>query len=118
VGVILAVYAGGYLIGISVQPYLNEVLSRAESHGIGQGLAKGGMVIGQLERGLIFLFVLIGQPGAVGFLIAAKSVFRFGELTKSRKEAEYILIGTLMSFGWGLLAAWSTRWLGVQWGLF
>jgi len=34
-------------------------------------------------------------------LIAAKSVFRFGDLreSKNRKLTEYILIGTLLSFG-------------------
>ena len=38
---------------------------------------------------------------AVGFLITAKSVFRFGDLkeSKHRKLTEYILIGTLISFG-------------------
>jgi hypothetical protein len=36
----------------------------------------------------------------IGFLLAAKSVFRFGDLTraKNRKLTEYILIGTLLSF--------------------
>jgi hypothetical protein len=33
--------------------------------------------------------------------MAAKSIFRFGDLTKSndRKLTEYVLIGTLTSFG-------------------
>ena len=64
----------------------------------------GGRIIGQLERFLIYLFVLSGQPTGVGFLVAAKSVFRFGELSEhhNRLEAEYITIGTLLSFGWGL----------------
>jgi hypothetical protein len=37
----------------------------------------------------------------VGFLITAKSVFRFGNLkeSKDRQLTEYILIGTLLSFG-------------------
>jgi len=42
-----------------------------------------------------------GHWEAIGFLIAAKSVFRFGDLkeSKERKLTEYILIGTLLSFG-------------------
>jgi len=42
---------------------------------------------------------------AIGFLIAAKSVFRFGDLSraKDRKLTEYILIGTLLSFGFAIL---------------
>jgi hypothetical protein len=41
-----------------------------------------------------------------GFLLAAKSVFRFGDLkeSKDRKLTEYVLIGTLLSFGIALLA--------------
>jgi hypothetical protein len=64
------------------------------------GLEKAGLWIGCLERILILIFVLLDQFEAIGFLIAAKSIFRFGELTskKSREEAEYILIGTMISF--------------------
>jgi hypothetical protein len=37
---------------------------------------------------------------AIGFLIAAKSILRFTDMKGNnlRKEAEYVLIGTLMSF--------------------
>ncbi len=37
---------------------------------------------------------------AVGFLLAAKSIFRFGELNKAKeiKVTEYVLIGTFASF--------------------
>ena len=65
---------------------------------------------GELERGLIFFLVMMDKQEAVAFLIAAKSIFRFGELKdrENRAEAEYITIGTLMSFTWGLVAAWTT----------
>lgn len=45
-------------------------------------------------------FVLIGSIEGVGFLLAAKSVFRFGELNKAKeiRTTEYVLIGTLASF--------------------
>ena len=70
-------------------------------------------MIGQLERALILLFVLVGEPAAIGFLIAAKSVLRFGEVKepRNRMEAEYIIIGTLASFLFGLLVAYPTRYL-------
>jgi hypothetical protein len=61
------------------------------------GLKGGGKLIGQLERALIFLLVLIGQPAGIGFLVAAKSILRFKE-SEERKLAEYVLIGTLLSF--------------------
>ncbi|MCB0664797.1 MAG: winged helix-turn-helix transcriptional regulator [Saprospiraceae bacterium] len=42
---------------------------------------------------------------AAGFLPAAKSVFRFGDLkeSKDRKFTGYILIGTLISYGLAIL---------------
>lgn len=64
-------------------------------------LKNAGKYIGILERLFVFTFVVLGQWQAIGFLLAAKSVFRFGDLTKSkdRKLTEYILVGTLLSFG-------------------
>lgn len=64
-------------------------------------LEDAGKYIGILERVLVFIFIVVGHWEAVGFLITAKSVFRFGDLSssKERKLTEYILIGTLISFG-------------------
>ncbi|SDB24167.1 Protein of unknown function [Flavobacteriaceae bacterium MAR_2010_188] len=66
-----------------------------------ESLEDAGKYIGILERILVFIFIMSGHWEAVGFLITAKSVFRFGDLkeSKHRKLTEYILIGTLMSFG-------------------
>ena len=66
-----------------------------------QSLDDAGKYIGILERLLVFTFIIVGHWEAVGFLITAKSVFRFGDLkeSKHRKLTEYILIGTLISFG-------------------
>ncbi len=63
-------------------------------------LPDAGKWIGRLERVLILTFILIRQFEAIGFLLAAKSVFRFGDLKdeSDRKRTEYILIGTLISF--------------------
>lgn len=68
-------------------------------------LSKAGNYIGILERLFVFSFVLLQEWQAIGFLIAAKSVFRFGDLSraKDRKLTEYILIGTLLSFGFAIL---------------
>jgi len=68
-------------------------------------LEKAGNWIGILERLFVFTFVVAGHWEAVGFLLAAKSVFRFGDLkeSKDRKLTEYVLIGTLLSFGIAML---------------
>ncbi|MDO5969813.1 DUF3307 domain-containing protein [Flavivirga aquimarina] len=63
-----------------------------------ESLKDAGKYIGILERILVFIFIIAGHWEAVGFLITAKSVFRFGDL-KDRQLTEYILIGTLISFG-------------------
>jgi len=64
-------------------------------------LQHAGKYIGILERLFALTFALTGHWEAVGFLITAKSVFRFGDLRKAkdRKMTEYVLIGTLLSFG-------------------
>lgn len=63
------------------------------------GLVAGGELIGYLERVLILTFTLVGSYAAVGIVLAAKSIFRFGELSKSkdRSMTEYVLIGSLIS---------------------
>ncbi len=73
--------------------------------GSSRSLEKAGHFIGILERLFVFVFIIAGRWEAIGFLLAAKSVFRFGDLkeSKSRKLTEYILIGTLLSFGIAIL---------------
>lgn len=72
-----------------------------------ESLQDAGKYIGILERLFIFFSILAGFWQTVGFLLAAKSVFRFGDLTnaRDRKLTEYILIGTLLSFGIALTTA-------------
>ena len=109
-GVLVSVFAGSVVIGLWAQPFLLEVKKEGGDVRM-RGLERGGKTIGRLERAMILVLVLIGQPGGVAFLIAAKSVFRFGELSdrQNRMEAEYITIGTLMSFTWGFVVAWLTQ---------
>lgn len=98
-GAILATRAGGFAIGLLMEPF-----AKASP----KGLPGGGRMIGQLERGLIFAMILLGQPETVGLLIAAKSILRFGAVKDDRAASEYVIIGTLASFGWALLAAHAT----------
>lgn len=99
-GLILVTRAGGFAVGTLMRGYGSSALP--------EGLKYGGMTIGLLERGLIYLFVLVGHPAGVGFLIAAKSILRF-DTTKDQQHgvAEYVIIGTLASFGWALLVSYA-----------
>jgi len=74
-----------------------------------EGLLNGGKLIGQLERALIFLFIFIDQPAGIGFLAAAKSILRFEE-SKEQKLAEYVIIGTLLSFSLAVALASIAKW--------
>ncbi|MGI6220008.1 MAG: DUF3307 domain-containing protein [Bacteroidaceae bacterium] len=62
-----------------------------------ESMKNAGALIGNLERILTLVFVLIGQYEAVGFIIAAKSVLRFKDTDTAKTE--YVLAGTLLSFG-------------------
>lgn len=106
-GITVSVKAGGILIGLAVKPFTDQI-QKDDFRG---GLERGGKVIGYLERSLIFLFVLMDYVAGIGFLIAAKSVLRFGEVKERENwmRAEYIIIGTLMSYGYGVFIAYLTK---------
>lgn len=72
-------------------------IKKADSADKIEELEKAGRIIGNLERILTFLFVLLDKYEAIGFLIAAKSIIRFKDT--STAKTEYVLIGTLLSFG-------------------
>lgn len=105
----LWIYVTALLFLTSVSDILIQVLltkwSTSINDGKNQSLDNAGKYIGILERLFVFTFVILGRWEAIGFLLAAKSVFRFGDLkeSKDRKLTEYILIGTLLSFGIAIL---------------
>ena len=64
---------------------------------------KSGRWIGFVERALITLFVLLGLTAQTTFLFATKTAimaFRIpqNDHQKQKKNAEYMLIGTMVSF--------------------
>lgn len=101
-GAIATIRAGGFAVGLLMSAYPIGTMRRT--------LPQAGRMIGWLERGLIFLFVLTGQPLGIGFLIAAKSILRFDTARRDQKASEYVIIGTLASFGWALGLAHLTAW--------
>ncbi|KFF02162.1 DUF3307 domain-containing protein [Chryseobacterium luteum] len=76
-----------------------------------ESLSSAGKYIGILERLLVFTFIMVNHWEGVGFMVAAKSVFRFSDLAqaKQRKLTEYVLIGTLLSFGMAVLTGILTK---------
>lgn len=105
-GLIAAVWAGGHAVRA-----LMSGLDFPTDPDAAASLPQGGRLIGRLERLMILMLVLAGETGAIGLLIAAKSVLRFNELARDqdRRVSEYVIIGTLASFSWALAVAFATR---------
>lgn len=66
-----------------------------------EDLLNAGKLIGNIERVLTLSLLLIGQYEAIGFIIAGKSILRYEG--KKTSKTEYVLIGTLLSFGIAIL---------------
>ncbi|MES3631198.1 MAG: hypothetical protein PPP56_13625 [Longimonas sp.] len=104
-GALLVIYGGGWWVG--------RMLARYDSAITEEGLPGAGRLIGYAERTLILVFVLVSAPAAIGFLVTAKSIFRFDSMQRGRAHAEYIIIGTLLSFAYAVVLSYGIR-LGLQ----
>lgn len=102
IGYMLVLKPSSLLIGMFIR---NWTPSNMQSF----GMPIAGRWIGYIERVLTLTFVITGNIEAVGFLLAAKSIFRFGDLNKARevKITEYVLLGTLASFSIALLVGFA-----------
>lgn len=95
---LLALFGGK----IAVELLLNSSRIVLESEFYNDNSARLSTIIGYLERALVFVLLLEGYAGALGWLFAAKSIARFREL-ENRYFTEYYLIGTFASILWALL---------------
>jgi hypothetical protein len=93
-GYLLVTWPLGILIGIVTAKWRKNLSTKAT---VVDDMADAGKWIGICERVLILTFVLTHQYTAIGFLMTAKSILRFGD-KEAEKKTEYILVGTLLSF--------------------
>ena len=70
-------------------------------------IKNAGALIGNLERLLTIVFVLLWQFEAIGFIVAAKSILRFKDTDTAKTE--YVLAGTFLSFGIAILCGLMAR---------
>lgn len=93
---LLVIFPAGFLIGKATQRWHNQIEPTYRNNSLGSA----GRYIGIFERILVLTFILTNNFAAIGLLIAAKSILRFSDKseTGARKQTEYVLIGTLMSF--------------------
>jgi hypothetical protein len=107
------IFASGFILVTTPMGFLTGLFFRAVTK------AESNMVsinasawIGIFERILIVIFVVTGQLQAIGFLVAAKSIFRFSDTQKDNNlKAEYFLLGTLVSFTLAVIAGVAIKFL-------
>lgn len=93
----ISTYPVSFLINKWTKQWREEIEDSQQER---DSLGNAGKWIGRLERILIISFLWYDQFTAVGFLITAKSLLRLNdkEVKFPRKQTEYVLIGTLISF--------------------
>jgi len=95
---LVTIFPLAFIVGYATQRWRKDIEGSFDR--TGTSLSEAGKWIGMFERILVFTFVINNHFEGIGFLIAAKSILRFNDIkgSEARKEAEYVLIGTLMSF--------------------
>ena len=77
-----------------------------------EGLKNAGKLIGDCERFLILTLILCNHIEVVGFLLAAKSILRYRD--SDTVKTEYVLTGTLLSFGIAILLGLTVQYLKIH----
>ena len=105
-GYIVVLWPVGRLMSVLTEPFRRQLAEEKS-----RGLETAGLWIGCLERLFLLSFILAGYLPGIALLLGLKSLFRFGEIKDptNRKETEYILIGTLLSFGFALATGMAVK---------
>lgn len=100
----MLIYTIGFLVAVFVgTPFVKAVLKQIQPLPTKKGNAKRvGRLIGILERAIIISMIFAEAYGAIGLVLAAKSISRFEKLTE-RDFSEYYLVGTLASVSFGII---------------
>jgi hypothetical protein len=98
--ILFAIIASSKPSNIFIKKYM-EVNNFIPPQNENNNLLNAGRVIGSLERIVSFILISFDQFAAVGFIIAAKSILRFKDTDTAKTE--YLLIGSLLSFGIAIL---------------
>lgn len=88
-GILICIKPASVFVGKVINS-LKETSSNEE------GDVRAGALIGILERLIVFVLGIMGQFGAIGFVIAAKSLARYKQL-EDKSFAEKYIVGTLLS---------------------
>jgi hypothetical protein len=103
-GYIVVIWVARILIQIATKNWYTKIEPSLNN----DSLTNAGMWIGIFERTISFTLIIFDQYEAIGLLIAAKSILRFREAggtdaNLTRSQTEYVLLGTMLSFGIAIL---------------
>jgi hypothetical protein len=103
VGLLVAAFESNYVVLAVLRKY-----KMIPGSGLRPTAAGLGRLIGILERTLLFILIVTGNLGAIGFVVAAKALARHKEL-EQKEFAEYFLVGTLLSVLCSMAAGFAVR---------
>ncbi len=97
-GYTIVIWPLSMMLGLATQKWRVQIQEQSALNE--NSLAEAGRWIGIFERVMVFTFIMTNHFEGIGLLITAKSILRFNDIKgpAQRKETEYVLIGTLMSF--------------------
>jgi hypothetical protein len=104
-GYIICIYPAGYIVDLSTERWLKQIRLEENS-----GLSEVGKWIGIIERILVFTMVFTRNYENIGLILAAKSILRFSD-AEVRKNTEYVLIGTMISFTFAIVTGLAIKFL-------
>ncbi|MDT0602338.1 DUF3307 domain-containing protein [Thalassotalea castellviae] len=106
---LLACKPASVIISLALKKHTDSLIKHSENQEL--GLVSAGAWIGYFERCLAISFIFMGQFAGIGFLVATKTIFRFGDLTKNKdmKLTEYMMLGTLLSYAIALFIGWNAQ---------
>lgn len=115
-GALGSIFLGGAIVEQVLEPHTETLRLKSaalpEEPSEIKALVGAGMLIGWLERAIVFSLVMAGQSTAAVLTLTAKSVARFPALRRNEEGfAEYFLIGSLTSLVMALGPALATHWL-------
>ncbi|WP_417685360.1 DUF3307 domain-containing protein [Pseudidiomarina gelatinasegens] len=101
---LLVMKPASVFISLLLRPLIEKLNTEKAEEGE-TSLETAGRLIGNFERVIILTLLFLNEYAAIGFVLAAKSVFRFGDLQdrRSRGRTEYVLLGTFVSMAVVLL---------------
>jgi hypothetical protein len=92
----------GLLLNLSEANFMIRVLLRRLRVEDDESQFQGGRIIGILERIIFYVFILLNEYSAIGFILAAKGIIRVPQM---KEHNQYLLIGTTMSLVYSIIVA-------------